>query len=69
MNKDKSSEVTKTMTIADILKAKPNAGEVLFSHGMHCLGCSIASGETLEQAAQVHGVPVEELITEINLTK
>jgi hybrid cluster-associated redox disulfide protein len=66
MNKNKADEVNKAMTIAEILKAKPNAGEVLFSHGMHCLGCSIASGETLEQAAQVHGVSVDELITEIN---
>ncbi len=62
----KTNEIKKDMTIADIIKAKPNAGEVLFSHGMHCLGCSIASGETLEQAAQVHGVPVEELVKEIN---
>jgi hybrid cluster-associated redox disulfide protein len=36
---------------------------------MHCLGCSIAHGETLEQAAQVHGLEANRLIEEINLAK
>ncbi len=30
--------------------------------GMHCLGCPSASGESLEQAAQVHGFDINELI-------
>ena len=60
------NEINKNMTIAEILKAKPNAGAVLLSHGMHCLGCSIATGESLEQAAEVHGMDVDELLIEIN---
>jgi hybrid cluster-associated redox disulfide protein len=39
------------------------------SRGMHCLGCVIAQGETLEQAAQVHGIPADELLAAINKEK
>jgi hybrid cluster-associated redox disulfide protein len=60
------AEINKNTIIADILKIKPKAAEVLLSHGMHCLGCSIASGETLEQAAGVHGIDINKLMEEIN---
>ena len=34
--------------------------------GMHCLGCPSAQGETLEEAAMVHGIPVEVLMEKLN---
>ena len=34
--------------------------------GMHCLGCAIAHGETVEQAAEVHGIDVDALIEALN---
>ncbi|MBQ4146236.1 MAG: DUF1858 domain-containing protein, partial [Clostridia bacterium] len=37
-----------------------------FGIGMHCLGCPSASGESVEQACQVHGVDADELIEKIN---
>ncbi|MFA4966851.1 MAG: DUF1858 domain-containing protein [Candidatus Margulisiibacteriota bacterium] len=59
-------EINKDMTIAELLKARPQAAAILMSRGMHCLGCVIAQGETLEQAADVHGIPVQELLDAIN---
>lgn len=59
-------KITGDTIIADILKTKPDAAPILMSKGMHCLGCSIASGETLGQAAQVHGISLEELLLELN---
>ena len=58
--------ITKEMTIAEIIKLKPASAAVLMSQGMHCLGCVIAQGETLEQAADVHGIPVDKLLKGIN---
>ena len=58
--------ITKEITIADALKKKPAIGAILMGKGMHCLGCVIAQGETVEQAAQVHGIPIEELLAELN---
>lgn len=59
-------KITGKTVIADILKIKPEAGAILMTRGMHCLGCSIATGETLEQAADIHGIPLDELLAELN---
>jgi hybrid cluster-associated redox disulfide protein len=59
----------KNMTIADALKAKPEIAGLLLKKGMHCLGCAVAQGETLEQAAQVHGLDPDELLKELNGSK
>jgi len=66
MMAEKKTEIKPEMTIAEILKLRPEAGAILMAKGMHCLGCVIAQGETLAQAAEVHGIPVEELLSELN---
>lgn len=58
--------LTKDMTIAEAIKLKPQIAGLLMSKGMHCLGCVIAQGETLEQAAEVHGLDPDELLKELN---
>ncbi|MCU0641892.1 MAG: DUF1858 domain-containing protein [Candidatus Margulisbacteria bacterium] len=58
--------IHRNMTIAEALKVKPQIAGVLMGKGMHCLGCVIAQGETIEQAAEVHGLDVEELMRELN---
>lgn len=59
-------KITKDTLIADVIKINPNAGEILLSYGMHCLGCAIAHGETIEEACSVHGADLEALIKELN---
>lgn len=61
-------KITKEMTIAEALKLKPEIAPILMSKGMHCLGCVIANGETIGQAAEVHGLNADELIEELNKT-
>ena len=61
--------LTKEMTIAQAIKLRPEIAGVLMSKGMHCLGCVIAQGETLEQAAQVHGLDSDDLLKELNELK
>ena len=34
--------------------------------GMHCLGCPASQGESLEEAAMVHGIDADLLIAKIN---
>ena len=62
-----TKRLTKEMTIAEAIKAKPKIAGALMAKGMHCLGCVIAQGETLEQAAEVHGLDPDELLKELNL--
>ena len=59
----------KEMTIAEAIKLKPKIAGLLMTKGMHCLGCVIAQGETIEQAAEVHGLIPDELIKELNELK
>ncbi len=58
--------VSKDMTIGDMLRQNPNVAPVLMEAGMHCLGCPSAQGETLEEAAMVHGLNIEDLMEKIN---
>ena len=58
--------IDKSMTIEQILEANPDKADILLEAGMHCLGCIAASGESLEEACEVHGIDVDELIQELN---
>jgi len=40
--------------------------ETLAGFGMHCLGCSLSHGETIEQAARAHGVDPDLMINALN---
>lgn len=60
------AQVTKDTIIMDVLRIDPETAPIFFEIGMHCLGCPSASGESLEQAAIVHGVDPDELVQKIN---
>ncbi len=61
--------ITADMTIEKAIKLNPKAAQVLMSVGMHCLGCAMARGETVEQAAAVHGQDIRELVEKLNAAK
>ncbi len=56
------TEITKDMTIGEILQTAPNVAPLLMGVGMHCLGCPASQGESLEEAAMVHGIDIDELM-------
>lgn len=58
--------VTKDMTIMEAVNMNEGIVEVLMSMGMHCIGCAMAHGETLGEAAEVHGIDPDALINELN---
>lgn len=59
------AQITKEMTIGEILRANPDVAPILMEAGMHCLGCPSAQGESLEEAAMVHGMDIDELMSKI----
>ena len=59
------ANITKDMTIGEILRTNPDVAPILMNAGMHCLGCPSAQGESLEEAAMVHGMDIDELMTQI----
>lgn len=58
--------ITKEMTIGEILRANPDVAPILMEAGMHCLGCPSAQGESLEDAAMVHGIDIDVLMKNIS---
>ena len=58
--------ITKEMTIGEILRTNPDVAPVLMEAGMHCLGCPSAQAESLEEAAMVHGMDINKLLSDIN---
>lgn len=58
--------ITKQTTIGEALSVHPEIAPILMEIGMHCLGCPSAQGESLEEAAMVHGLDGDLLIEKIN---
>lgn len=61
----KMENITKDMTIGEILRTAPEVAPVLLEAGMHCLGCPSAQAESLEEAAMVHGMDIDALMAKI----
>ena len=58
-------EISKEMTIGELLQKAPQAAPVLLGAGMHCLGCPASQGESFEEAAMVHGIDVDALMEQL----
>lgn len=58
--------ISKEMTIADIIRIDTGVIPILMNAGMHCVGCPSAQGESIEEAAMVHGMDVDALVEELN---
>ena len=56
----------KDTKIGEIMEVAPEKSEILLSIGMHCLGCPASQAETIEEACDVHGVNVDELLEKLN---
>jgi hybrid cluster-associated redox disulfide protein len=60
------NDITKDMTIYEVLQINPQIAPVFFEFGMHCLGCPASRGESIEDACRVHGTDVDALLKKIN---
>ena len=58
--------ITKDMTIGEVVRSNPESVQVLMNFGMGCVGCPSAQAETLEEAAMVHGLKLEDLMAALN---
>ena len=59
-------QATKDMLIQQVIELDEGTADILMNSGMHCLGCAMAHGETIEQACAVHGINSDALMGEIN---
>lgn len=59
-------KITKDMSIREAVEKYPEVAPVFIQHGMGCLGCAIASFETIEEGALAHGIDVDALLADLN---
>lgn len=62
----KTMKINKDMKIGELLEIAPEKVDILLNAGMHCIGCPASQGETLEEACEVHGIDVDEIVEELN---
>ena len=58
--------ITKEVTMGELLSIDRGVAVVLMNAGMHCIGCPSSIGESLEEACMVHGIEVDGLLKNIN---
>ena len=60
------ARITKDTTIGEALQIDAGIVPILMGIGMHCVGCPSSAGETLEEAAMVHGIETDLLLARLN---
>lgn len=60
------AQISKDMRIIDIINVDYDIVPILLNEGMHCIGCPSAQGESLEEAAIVHGLDPDAITDKIN---
>ncbi|MCI7369553.1 MAG: DUF1858 domain-containing protein [Firmicutes bacterium] len=61
----KIMDLNRESMISDILEDFPEAMPKFQELGMHCLGCALATAESLEQACAAHGIDPDEFLVEL----
>lgn len=59
------------MTLGEVVNKYPDALPIMLKYGLHCIGCHVASFETIEQGCKAHGMDdhqLKKMIDEINKT-
>ena len=58
--------ITKDMIIGDVINEHPDLVRTFFANGMMCIGCPASQGESIDAAAQVHGLDADQLVSALN---
>ena len=58
-------EITRDTLFGDIVNECPEAMPKFMEIGMHCMGCALASQESVEEACAVHGVDPDDFIVDL----
>ncbi len=58
--------VTKDMNILEAVQKHPEIVQIFQKYGLGCVGCMVASGESLGDGIKSHGLDADALIEEMN---
>jgi len=68
MVREKKTEarIMQDMTFGEVLEKYPETAQVMMSHGLHCIGCHVASYETIKEGAKAHGMTDKQIVSMID---
>jgi len=58
--------VTRDTNILEAVQKYPVIAQIFQRYGLGCIGCMVASGETLGEGISAHGLNADVVISEIN---
>lgn len=61
-----ANKITKEDSLGEILKKYPKTLLVFMDYGLNCAGCPLAQTETIEEAAETHGLDLAKLLKDLN---
>jgi hybrid cluster-associated redox disulfide protein len=64
----KSSVIKKEMLILGVIKQYPETIPLFLDYGLHCIGCSFAKDENIEEAVRTHQLDLEKFLEDLNKT-
>ena len=61
-----NKRINEKMSLASVLEKYPEAAEIFIKEGLHCIGCAMASYESIEDGCKMHGIDAKKLVKKIN---
>ena len=61
-----TTTIEKDMNLKDLLNKYPESARVFAAYGIGCLGCALASYETIEQGINAHGINIDDFMKDLN---
>ena len=58
--------ITKDMNLKELLHKYPDSAKIFAAYGIGCLGCALASYETIEQGITAHGINLDDFMKDLN---
>ncbi len=54
-------KITKEMQIGEVIEKYPDTAIVMMNSGLHCIGCHVATWESIEEGSKAHGMDDEQI--------
>jgi hybrid cluster-associated redox disulfide protein len=66
--RDPRLPITPELMVNTLLEHYPETAQVFVRRRMHCVGCTVASFESLTEACRIYQQPLDEMLAELRAT-
>lgn len=58
--------ITKETNLRELLSKHPESARIFAAYGIGCIGCALASFETIEEGITAHGINIDDFMKDLN---